>query len=473
MERALISYVRALRLAGAAVSTADALDAAHTLALVGYADRALLKTALAIVLAKSEEEKALHDRLFDAFFARPDVEAEAAGAEDAADRARGEDGETDATEPGATGAETGASRAVTGESERDGAETLAALARSGDAGRIAAALERAAAGAGVDHIRFASQTAYYVRRMLERLGVDALEEELVARLQERTPAAEAQAEALIDLRRQMQSRVRAYVDQRFEAFGRSATETFMDEVVLNRPLSELGGRDMERMKDLAARMARRLAARHSRRRRQRRRGQLDNRRTLRANAGYDGVPFQLVWKQKRRDRPKIIAVCDVSGSVARYVQFLLLFLYALRERVADLGAFAFSNELKEVGTYLDTREFDSAFSAILRDAGGGSTDYGRAFSDLSADHGAVIDRRTTILVLGDGRSNFTDPRLDIFQDLVERAKRVVWLCPEPPGLWGSGDSCLLQYRPHCTQLIHCASAADLETAIDDLLLAYG
>ena len=110
---------------------------------------------------------------------------------------------------------------------------------------------------------------------------------------------------------------------------------------------------------------------------------------------------------------------------------------------------------------------------ILKEVGGGSTDYGQAWQDLYDQHWPLIDGRTTVLVLGDGRSNGADPRLDLFGEIATRAKRLVWLCPEPMGRWGTGDSCMLQYRPHCTHASHCATASDLERAIDEALDAYG
>ena len=246
----------------------------------------------------------------------------------------------------------------------------------------------------------------------------------------------------------------------------------MSEVVVQRQIGRLAPADMERMKAAVARMAKRLAQRHSRRRRVRLHGQLDLRRTLRANAGNDGVPFELRFKFTRRDRPRIVVVCDVSGSVAAHVRFLLLFLYALQGTVADLRSFAFSNHLVDVAPALETLPFDAAMEAILDQVGGGSTDYGQALVDLRDQHWDCIDRRTTVLILGDGRSNHADPRLDIVAELAARAKRLIWLCPEPPGRWGSGDSCMLQYRPHCSLVSHCASALDLERSIDEALEAY-
>lgn len=463
MERTLTRFVRALRTAGMPVSSAEAIDASRALALVGYQDREVLKASLAIVMAKSEEDDALFDQVFDTFFNAADASrlAQAQGSQAPQQAERSESGQEDSPHPdGAPGS-------------AGDAEAFVSLARSNDASRIAVAMARAATAVGADEIRFASQTAYFVRKMLEKLGLNALETRLENTLDERTADARKRAQALIEARTALQRAARAHVEQRFQVFGRPATETFMDEVVTQRSIGELSQRDMERMKVLIARMAKRLAVRHSRPRRIRNRGQIDVRRTLRANSGHDGVPFDLVWKTRKRDKPKIVAICDVSGSVAQYVRFLLLFLHALSEKVADLDAYAFSARLLDVGPALQRLDFESAMNRILLEAGGGSTDYGQALLDLHNEHWQVIDRRTTVIVLGDGRSNGSDPRLDLFAEMADRARRVVWLCPEPQRRWGTGDSCILQYEPFCSHLSYCATAADLERAVDEVLSAYG
>jgi len=460
MERALTAYIRALRQAGAAVSPAEAIDAVRAVGIVGYAERETLKDSLGVVLAKTPEEKDLHARLFDLYFSR------------APSTPSGSPSPIKGEERASLSPLYGGSTGEAGEGG-DAAQALVDLANSGDPDRIAVAMERAAAQAGVDEIRFASQGAYFSRRMLEALGIEALEAKLMQRLDARgDPDAQADAQALMDARTALSREARAHVERRFEVFGAAATERFMNAAVAARALDKLSLRDMERMKAVVARMARRLAVRHARRRKIRNRGRLDVRRTLRANAGYDGVPFEVVWKRKHRDRPKIVAVCDVSGSVAPYVRFLLMFLYALQETVADLGAFAFSHELHDVGGALKRMDFETAMEHILFEIGTGGTDYGQALIDLKDGHWEAIDRHTTVLVLGDGRSNHTDPRLDIFAELADRAKRVVWLCPEPAARWGTGDSEILKFRPFCTHLSHCATALDLEEALDEILLAY-
>lgn len=457
MDSSLAGFVRALRVAGAQASTAEAIDAARAMALVGFGDRASLKASLGVVLAKSVEEKTIHDRVFDLYFSLPAAPDDPDDAQQQAAARQNEQGQ----EPDSQ---------RTGDAEVDALLDLA----EGRSGRDAldTALRRAASQAGVDEIRFSSQTSFFVRKMLAELGIAPLEARLLERLGQASAQAQAEAQALGATRDLLQRYARALVEQRFELFGRPATENFMTEVAVRRPLGRMGPPDIDRMKVAVARMAKRLAAKHSRRRRIRLHGQLDFRRTLRDNAGHDGVPVELRFKHKRRDKPRLVVVCDVSGSVAAHVRFLLLFLYALHGTVTDLRSFAFSHRLQDVAAPLETMPFDDAMELILREVGGGGTDYGQAWVDLRDQHWDCIDRRTTVLVLGDGRSNQTDPRLDIFAELTERAKRVVWLCNEPQARWGSGDSCMLQYRPLCTHVTHCASAADLERAIDEALQAY-
>ena len=412
MEQALTGFVRALRAAGVETSTAETLDAARAVALVGYARRDHLKTTLGLVLAKSEAEKVLHDEVFERYFAPPAT------------------ARTLPPAPAGTAAAPGGA-----ESDEAGRADL----------ELDIALAQAAQAVGVDEIRFISQVPVFTQRLLAALGPP-------------TPDAALRA------------RARALVEQRFELHGRAATEAFLTEVAVARPLGRVSPPDMDRMKAVVARLAKRLAARHSRRRRVRLPHQLDLRRTLRANAGHDGLPWELHFKHKRRDRPRIVVLCDVSGSVMAHVRFLLLLLYAMHDAVADLRCFAFSNRLHDVGAVLAHQPFDDAIATILREAGGGATDYGQALADLSALPEGLVNRHTTLLVLGDGRSNHTDPRLDLFATLADRARRVLWLCPEPEGRWGSGDSCMLQYRPFCTHLSHCTTVLDLAQAIDEALL---
>ena len=267
-------------------------------------------------------------------------------------------------------------------------------------------------------------------------------------------------------------RARNYAQRAFETYGAGATETFRQEFLSEKAITQLDRRDLERMRTLVEKLARRLAVKHSRRRSKKNRGQLDLRKTLRKNAGFDGVPFELLWKNSKRDRPKIVAVCDVSGSVASVVRFFLMLIYSLNDVVPDIESFAFSGRLESVGEILEQQDFSAAMDEIIFRIGMSSTDYGQSFSDLKMDHWNVIDRRTTLIILGDGRSNYGDPRVDLFSEAASRAKQTIWLCPEAESQWGSGDSEIPRYRPFTNRMVHVRTIKDLERVLDEVLASY-
>ena len=447
MERTLTNFIRALRSSDVRVSTGEALDATRAVALIGYGDRSLLRDSLGCVLAKSAEEKDIHDRLFDLYFSHSDSRTDTASGSP--------ESEADNDAP------------------QSAPEDLVGLLQSGDESAISTALERAAEAAGIENIRFSTQVAYYAQQIIRQMGGEGLQERLLEALQGREPEDEAEAQELIDIRRDLTMRARERAERAFDVFGAGETQQFRDDFAAEKRLNALDRYDMERMKGLIAKIAKRLAVKHSRRRRKRNRGQLDVRRTMRANAGLEGVPFNVIWRQKKKDRPKIVAICDVSGSVAQYVRFLLLLLYSLADAVPDIHAFAFSHRLKPVDDILADNEFEAAMAKIIRELGMGSTDYGQAWSDLKVEHESIIDRRTTVIVLGDGRSNYGDPRADLFRDFAQRAKSMIWLNPEGRALWGTGDSAIPRYLPFCTQMSHVATLKDLERAVDEVLSAYG
>jgi hypothetical protein len=443
VERVLAAFVRALRAAGSPVSTAETIDAVKAVAFIGYGDRQVLKNTLGAVLAKSETEKITHDALFELYFNRETPPPEAL---------EEEQGEAD-----------------TDFDDLD-VDSLMQLAANGGQ-NAAAAIEQAAAAAGAENIRFATQVPHYVRRTLQLLGIDHLDQRILDGLQ-KGKADEKATQAMMAARDTLQKRARKQVQRYFDVYGKSATENFMNDVVANRQIEKLSEHDQARMHTLVAKLAKRLADKHARRHRMKTHGVLDVRKTIRRATAHDGVPFDLAFKFKKKDRPRIVVLCDVSGSVARYVGFLLMLLYTLHEKVADLRAFAFAAHLFDVDDTLRNNEFETAMTQIIRMCGG-STDYGKALSDLmETENSDIIDRRTTVLVLGDARSNYGNPRLDLFREIADKSKRIVWLNPELPALWGFGDSVINQYRPFCTSLTHCATVADIERAIDDILKAY-
>jgi hypothetical protein len=234
-------------------------------------------------------------------------------------------------------------------------------------------------------------------------------------------------------------------------------------------LAGLDRRDQERMRILVRNLARQLATQYGRNRRRKLRGKLDARRTIRRNMAWDGVPFLTVWKTKKIDRPKVMVLCDVSGSVAVFAQFLLLFLHSLNEALASLRAFAFSGALIEVTEILDKEPIETAITTIMARIGYGSSNYGNSFLDFEKGWMDKVDSQTTVLILGDGRGNRTEPQVDIIKRLAERSRRVIWLNPEYRTVWGTGDSDMLRYLPFCHTAGTCSTLHDLDKVVSELL----
>jgi uncharacterized protein with von Willebrand factor type A (vWA) domain len=187
---------------------------------------------------------------------------------------------------------------------------------------------------------------------------------------------------------------------------------------------------------------------------------------------HGGIPFEIIWKARTLHKPKIVVLCDVSRSVAAAARFLLLFLYSLNEVVERLDAFAFSDRLVCVNDLLDDEKVDEAIALILDRIGFRPTDYGRALADFCDSQGDKLDRRTTVIILGDGRSNYADPRLDLVRRIGERSRALIWLNPEPETYWNQGDSKMDAYRRFCHVAKTCNTLGQLERIIEDVLRTY-
>src|SRR5690606_38993459 len=199
------------------------------------------------------------------------------------------------------------------------------------------------------------------------------------RLTETDPATAERLAAATDALRES---VREAVAQALLLYGREESENLRNEILRNAPLSRIEPRQVEAMRALTRRIARRLRGRYSKPRKRQRRGHLDVRRTLRRNAAWGGVPFLTAWKRKHRDKPKIVALCDVSGSVARVSDFFLLLIHSLHEVVSDVRSFAFSGHLIEVSEFLETMPPEEAMREIMSKVGFGSSDYGTSFENF-------------------------------------------------------------------------------------------
>ena len=458
MRQELHRFFRAARGAGVRVSPAESIDAMKAVADIGFADRGILRDALLLTLAKSQEEKQALGETFDLFFSQPEVkEPDAPEETGEGDQAESQGSDPQSSEPGD---DAGAAAPELGE--------LAQMLMSRNRTAIAAAMANASSAAALSDIRYFTQRGIFSTRILEALGIERLRDDLDAL----TASNSADAERLAGALQALRESVREVVNQALVLYGREETENLRNEILRNAPLARLERRQIEQMKALIRAIARRLRERYSKPRKRQRRGHLDTRKTLRRNAAWGGVPFLTSWKRRHRDRPKIVAICDVSGSVAQVSDFFLLLIHSLHEVVDDVRSFAFSGHLIEVSDILDSKTPEEAMKEIMSKVGFGSSDYGGSFADFEKGFLRSVTPKTTVIVLGDARTNNLDPRADILRTISERSKRLVWLNPEGRMAWGWGDSEMPRYSAFCSVVRQCATAKQLERAVSDIVAAY-
>jgi len=454
MRENLHRFFRAARGAGVRVSPAESIDAMRAVANVGFADRAILRDTFLLTLAKTQDEKRALGECFDLFFDQPELSKKASET--------ASDDESDAAKPQTPEGAAGEGQPA------EGLGPLAQMLLAQDRNEIAAAMANAASAASLSDIRYFTQRGIFSGRILDQMGIQRLRDDLDALAASNPTIAERLAAALEALR----EAVRDTVSQALLLYGREETENLRNEILRNAPLSRIEPRQVEQMRRLIRQIARRLRERYSKPRKRQRRGHLDVRRTMRRNAAWGGVPFLTAWKRRHRDRPKIVALCDVSGSVARVSDFFLLLIHSLHEVVSDVRSFAFSGHLMEVSAILESKTPEEAMAEIMSKVGFGSSDYGSSFADFEKQWMSSITQQTTVIVLGDARSNNLDPRADILRRIGERSKRLVWLNPESRMAWGFGDSEMPRYQTFCTVVRQCATAQQLERAVSDIVATY-
>jgi uncharacterized protein with von Willebrand factor type A (vWA) domain len=477
MQSSLLRFVEVLRSHGLPVSPAETLDAAAALEAVGYDRRDNLRHALAMSLAKSRDEEITFDYCFERFFTQQaaDFGDAAAPPDDAAQRGESDstvpDGEqSDADQGEGTGSGGGDAQLLDAAAGESGAlrellagDLLPALLEN-QRGRLSAAMRRAGSAVGIEDIQMFTQKGQYTRRILDQLGEAQMRDALI----ELESAGSAAGETLRRYRDVLREQVRDYVEQQYLLHAEGRNSAFVDELLGKTRLANIDLRYRDRVQQQVRRMARRLASRHSARRRRVRRGQLHMGRTLRAGVANDGVLFETHWRGRRRDRAQVLALCDVSGSVAAYAGFLLLFLYSLQDVLPRMRSFAFSSHLGEISE-LFARETPERAIELANWRYGGATDYGASLRDFAALALHDINRSTSVIILGDARNNRGDPELDVMRSIYQRSKQVLWLNPEPRQAWGTGDSEMLRYQTACHYTAPCANLQQLERVVDQLL----
>jgi len=444
MDQILRDFIVALRASGVRISVAESIDAMNTAKLIGYEDRTVLKDSLSVVLAKSYYEKELFVDCFSRFFSF-----------DAFSHQRGYTLDNPSTD------------------QRDGNSLLTQMILAGDTSALAASMREAAQDLHVNQMQYFTQKGIYMHRILRHMGQESLRRDIQRLYQENTEYSREIAERLTNAEDYLLENVRDYVEQQYDLFAGSLEEELLENYLKDIKLSNLEQRDLYRMHTIVHKMVKRLNDIHSKRRRTFRRGQLDFRKTLRNNVANQGLLFDIKWKKKKIDQPNIVAICDVSSSVSAVARFLLIFLYSLNKALAKIRTFIFCSNLVEVSNIFDEYSVEEAVAKLHSGTGLGvilgPTDYGQSFRNFRENWPNIVTNNTTVLILGDARNNYTDPETRLLKAIQQRCKRLIWLNPESPSSWGTGDSEMHRYRPYCHVAKECNTVNHLERVVDSIL----
>ncbi|WP_182378095.1 VWA domain-containing protein [Nocardioides sp. WS12] len=460
-----LAFVEALRGAGLSVSLAEDLDAVAALSALHWTSRDTVRDAFAATMVKKQSQRTTFDALFDVYF--PGMVGDGAGTAsiDGEGAGEGEQGE--------------------GGPVRDNGEALLSfrdrLAEMLEAGQMdPAELQRMAAemvgtfgsmpGRGPGLSSWSAYTA------LQRVAP----QELIDRLVQGLMADGADED---DARRVANQRIGAFTAMvEGDARRRIAEEKGPDHVadVAVRPsidqLAFMAARrtDLDEMRKEIFPLARRLATRlakeqHSRHARS---APLDFRRTVRASMATGGVPMTTHHRPKRPHRTDLVVLCDVSGSTANFAQFTLLFVFALREVFQSMRAFTFIDHVHEVTGHFrpgaDPVDVLADLAASASHAAlWGRTNYGRVFTKFAEQHSDALGPKTTLLILGDARSNYSDLHEDTLKQLAGSVKRSFWLNPEHERNWGTGDSAAPTYG-EIVRMIECRNLNQLSEFVHEL-----
>jgi len=231
--------------------------------------------------------------------------------------------------------------------------------------------------------------------------------------------------------------------------------------------------EVEEMREAIDKLVRKLKNIVSRRYAVRNRGSIDVKKTLRASAKYNGVPVEIKYRRRSKRKSKIVTLCDVSGSVWAAARFMLNLLYSLQDCFDKVNSFVFIDQLSDVTPIFEEHEINEAIRMVLEKSDinyNASTDYGETLRNFKKDHMELLTKKTTLIIVGDGRTNYMNPEDAILGQMREKCRRVIWLNPEQENLWGSGDSEIRSYTPHCHEVRQCRNVNQLFTFIEELVL---
>lgn len=458
----LLDLASTLREAGVPVGSGEMLDASRALQVVPWDTEEIVRETLAGTLTKSAEHRERFLAVWDEVLRRSALQA----ALDAQRRPLPDQQEADGEGEAGRGSASEGDTAGDGSGQGSGGGTGHGAGTTLDLDELARAVQEALAkggqGLGDGALRDLARLAVEAARQNES-GVVGVDVQRIRRLLGvNRGAASAQGLSGDEVRRFTQLLRQELEEQRALRSGelppaRAVAELGRDLSIGSAPDQGAVLRAVQALRrELAVAGHRRVGPRH---------GPIDLRRTIRASLQTGGVPVEVLPQRRHPKRPQMVALCDVSTSVSASAVFFLSVITALTDSFSRLRAWAFIERADEVTDLClharGPRELGRAISAEAKVTDEtGYTDYGRVMRQLAVDLEGVVDRGTTLLVLGDARTNGRDPGLDAFASLASRARRTLWLNPEPELYWNYGDSEAERYMEWC-EMHRCASAADL------------
>jgi uncharacterized protein with von Willebrand factor type A (vWA) domain len=466
MDERLVEFSALLRQNGVRVSVSESMDAFRALGVTGLMERAEVRAALRTTMVKRSVDVPVFEELFDLFFSGL--------------------GQT------ITNITKGTAQALEMSEEelqkfleelerrlKEAGIELSPLAQAllrADAGTLERMLREAAERAGLSEIEHGFQEGRFTHGVATALGVGALSDELAraqAGLGEGEGKPGSNFEAYLNRRLQdLTEMIRSLVRGALKRKDVDRADQQRMQSLAEKSFYYLSEDDIRRMQEAVTKLARRLKNVVSIRRKRARRGRFDPSATMRKNLQYGGVPFRVVFDRRRKEKPQVIVLCDVSDSVRNVSRFMLQFVYSLQDLYSKVRSFVFVADVGEITKLFEEREINEAIEGALR----GDvinvyahSDFGRAFKSFHRDHLSAVNKRTTVIVLGDGRNNYNLPHEWVLKDVQERAKQVIWLNPENRMTWGFGDSEMDRYAPYCTMVQECRNLKQLYDVIDRLV----
>src|SRR5499426_2595214 len=461
MEERILEFIGDLRRAEIRISTAEALDALGASAEVGLTDRETFKSTLAATLIKEARDEETFNRIFNLYF----LDLEALG-----------EGLKKALGPEDPRVQDQLDQVL--DQESLDLDELTELLMRGQGSEMEMAIRGGAQNAGLERLMYFLQVGFFSRRISDQFDWSAIErdiEKIMQALEARglDPGQLARIRNYLELRLEAFKRmIRQHVQRELERRAFRAGEKLTREVLADKPLFALTPDEVAQMRNVVAKLARRIKDALALRQRQEQKGRIDSRKTMRKSLSYGGVPMEVFLRRRHREKPKLITICDVSDSVRNASRFMLQLVWSLQECFSRVRSYVFVSEIAEVtqafAAYPVERGIEWALKAAPVDYHRRS-DFGFAFSRFANTELESLDRKTTILVLGDARNNYNDPQAWALRLIRERVKGIIWLNPEGQWGWGIGDSVMPLYSPSCDIVKECRTVGQLVQVVDQLV----